>query len=118
MHRRNRHEITKEGWIHNQDNDKIIRENGKADFLLAQEKGYNTYVKVADKKCKAAQDWWKENKKVWKKVRKKWDKTFNMKKDIVLQEKVNDKKMYSHLFALKANTSKKEVETIIDSFLN
>src|SRR5690606_14322316 len=34
--RTNRHEITKDGWIHDQDNDKIIRENGKDDVLLAK----------------------------------------------------------------------------------
>ncbi len=118
MLRRNRHEITKEGWIHNQDNDKIIREDASKDVLLAQEKGYNTYTKVADTKCKAAQDWWKENKKMWKKVRKKWDKTFDLKKDITLQEKVSNKKLYSHLFSLKADASKKEIDNIINSFLN
>ncbi len=118
MHRRNRHEITKDGWIHNQDNDKVIREDNKDDFLLAQEKGYNVYTKVADNKCKAAQGWWKDNKGLWKKVRKKWSKTFSEKKDIVLKEKVNNKKMYSHLFALKADTSKKEVNKIIEQFLN
>lgn len=118
MHRRNRHEITKTGWVHNQDNDKIIREDNKEDFILAQEKGYNTYEKVADNECEAAQKWWKENKDLWKKIRKKWDTTFDMKKDITLQPKVNDKKLFSHLFALKADASKKEINTIIDQFLN
>lgn len=117
LHRRNRHEITKDGWVHNQDNDKVVRANGKEDFLLAQEKGYNTYVRVADNKCKAAQDWWKEHKKLWKKIRKKWDKTFDLDKDITLQPKVNNKKLYSHLFKLKADASKKEVNAVIDQFL-
>jgi hypothetical protein len=118
MHRRNRHEITSEGWIHEQDNDKIVREENKDDFILAQEKGFNTYVKVPDSQCEAAQKWWKENKSLWKKIRKKWDQAFDMKKDIVLQPKVNNKKLFSHLFALKANASKKEVNTIIDQFIN
>lgn len=118
LHRRNRHEIIENGWIHDQDNDKIVRKDGEKDFLLAQEKGHNTYIKVADSDCEAAQKWWKENKKLWKKIRKKWDKTFDMKKDIALQQKVNNKKLYSHLFALKADASKKDVNEIIDQFLN
>jgi len=118
MLRRNRHEITDTGWIHNQDNDKIIRKDGESDFVLAQEKGFNTYKKVADNKCVAAQNWWKEHKGLWQKVRKRWNKTFDMKKDITLQEKVNNKKLFSHLFALKADASKKEVHQIIDSFVN
>lgn len=56
----NRHEITANGWIHDQDNDKVIRKTGKKDVLLAQEKGVNEYVKVSDEKCKTAQDWWKK----------------------------------------------------------
>ena len=61
MSRGNRQEITSTGWVHEQDNDKIIRKDGQEDVLLAQEKGYNTYVKVADERCKAAKDWWKKN---------------------------------------------------------
>ena len=61
-------EIVKNGWIHNQDNDKIIRDEKGIDYILAQEKGYNTYTKVADSKCEAAQKWWKENKEFWKKA--------------------------------------------------
>lgn len=117
MLRRNRHEITDSGWIHNQDNDKIVREDGKDDFVLAQEKGYNVYKKVPDNKCIAAQNWWAKNKGMWKKVRKKWDKAFDNKKDIALQEKVDNKKLFSHLFKLKADTSKKEINKIIDSFI-
>ena len=60
MMRGNHIEITDEGWLHEQDNDKVIRENGKEDVLLVQEKGYNVYRKVADEKCKAATDWWKQ----------------------------------------------------------
>jgi hypothetical protein len=56
--RRNRHEIVKNGWIHDQDNDKIDRYEGK-DNLIAQEKGFNTYVKVDDSKFEAAQKWLK-----------------------------------------------------------
>ncbi|WP_442266323.1 DUF6607 family protein [Tenacibaculum sp. ZS6-P6] len=117
MLRRNRHEIIENGWIHNQDNDKIIRKDGEKDFLLAQEKGFNTYIRVPDNKCIAAQNWWKENKGLWKKVRKKWDKTFNQNKDITLQTKIEDKKLFAHLFKLKADASKKQVNEIIDSFI-
>jgi hypothetical protein len=53
------------GWIHDQDNDKIIRNENESDYLLAQEKGYNTYTKVEDSKCEAAQKWWAANKDFW-----------------------------------------------------
>lgn len=117
LHRRNRHEITKKGWVHDQDNDKIIRKDGKDDFLLAQEKGYNTYTRVPDSKCLEAQKWWKENKSFWKKVRRKWEYIFKMKKDIALKKRVEKKPLYSHLFKMNPKTSKKEINKIIDKFI-
>lgn len=68
-YRRNRQEITPTGWIHDQDNDKIIRKNGKEDVVLAQEKGHNTYTRVDNSRCDAAQQWWDKNRGLWKKVR-------------------------------------------------
>ncbi|WP_298782250.1 DUF6607 family protein [uncultured Polaribacter sp.] len=115
--RTNKHEITKDGWIHDQDNDKVIREIGKEDVILAQEKGLNTYVKVEDSKCKAAQDWWSENNKLWKLVRKNWDKEFNKNKDLELATKVDDKRLYQHMFALKKDAKNKEIKKIISEFV-
>ena len=54
---------------------KILVENND-NILIAEEKGYNTYKKVAEK-CSLAFDWWKENsamvsvRAVWKKFMKK-----------------------------------------------
>lgn len=71
-------------WIHDQDNKKIIRRNGEKDVLLAQEKGHNTYKKVKDEKCLAAQNWWAENHEHWDSVRVRWNETMAKKEDIVL----------------------------------
>lgn len=86
--RGNRHEITDFGWVHDQDNEKVIRETGKDDVVLAKEKGYNTYVKVDDSRCAAAAKWWKENDQKWATVRSKWDEVYARNKDLVLEEKV------------------------------
>ncbi len=115
--RTNRHEITKDGWIHDQDNDKVIRKDGEADFVLAQEKGLNTYVKVDDSKCKFAQDWWKENAKMWKLVRNNWDNVFAENKDLELNHKVKDKRLYQYLFDLESTTKNKEIKKIITNFV-
>lgn len=118
MVRGNNVQLTDYGWLHEQDNDKIIREKGQEDELLVQEKGYNIYKKVADEKCMIAKDWWKDNKNVWKRVRQEWDKVFAENKAIKLKEKVDDKRLYQHLFALENNASNKEIRAIINSFLN
>lgn len=118
MARGNTIHITDYGWLHEQDNDKIIREQGEPDELLVQEKGYNVYKKVADEKCKLARTWWKENNKLWKKIRKEWDKVFAEKKEIKLKNKVDGKRLYQHFFTLNNNTKHKEIRSIINTFLD
>ncbi len=115
--RRNRHEITKDGWIHDQDNDKVIREERKKDILLAKEKGLNTYSKVDDSRCKAAQDWWKANEQKWALVRGKWYEIFNRKKDLALQSKVDDKPLFKHLFSEELSNDQMDIDKVIESFV-
>ncbi|AZJ31258.1 hypothetical protein SAMN05444344_0088 [Tenacibaculum mesophilum] len=114
--RGNRHEITNYGWLHDQDNKKIIREEGKKDIVIAHEKGYNTYVKVDDNKCKAAQDWWKKNSVKWQKVRSKWDEVYGRNTNLSLETKVNNKPLYKHLFSEKVSEEQQINETI-ESFV-
>jgi hypothetical protein len=114
--RRNRHEITKEGWVHDQYNDKVIKVDGEPDKVLAQEKGYNTYVIVDDNKCKAAADWWTNNKDKWALVRTKWDEVYGRSTDLKLAEKIDNRALYKHLFS-DDYTEKKTIDNVIDSFI-
>lgn len=115
--RTNVHEIIKDGWIHDQDNDKIIRDEKGNDYVLAQEKGHNTYTKVDDSKCEAAQKWWVANQEFWKKVRTKWNAEFAKNKDIKLKSDIDGKPLYMHLSKLKADASQEEINIVIDSFI-
>jgi hypothetical protein len=114
--RGNRHETTDYGWLHDQDNHKLIKEEGKEDVLLAKEKGYNTYVKVSDSRCKAAADWWTEHAKKWDIVRSKWDSVYGRDKDLTLEEKVDNKALYKHLFD-DAVTTEDQINPVIESFV-
>tara|TARA_R110000751_G_scaffold31429_4_gene80108 strand:+ start:971 stop:1876 length:906 start_codon:yes stop_codon:yes gene_type:complete len=114
--RGNRHEITNYGWVHDQDNDKIIREDGKNDVVLAKEKGYNTYVKVDDSRCQAAANWWKENQDKWAIVRSKWDDVYGRNQDLSLESKVDNKLLYKYLFAEDVN-EEKQISNVIESFV-
>lgn len=99
MMRTNRHELTGYGWVHDQDNDKVLRHES-GDEVIAQEKGYNTYTKVSDEKCKAAQDWWKKNEQYWADVRVVWDEIFASKQDLTFKKKVDDQVLFEKMFAL------------------
>ncbi|QMW03055.1 DUF6607 family protein [Spirosoma foliorum] len=71
LRRRNHHEILPDGYIHEQDNDKIIRTE-VGDQILASEKGLNVYKRTDDKKCQAAKGWWAKNRAYWADVRTVW----------------------------------------------
>ena len=116
--RRNRHEITSNGWIHDQDNDKIVRADVQEDILLAQEKGFNTYIKVDDSRCKAAQDWWDEHHKMWENVRLTWNRIFDKKQNLSLKAKVDEKPLYRHLFAMDKSSKIADIEATINNFIN
>ena len=102
MVRRNRQEITDYGWVHEQDNQKVVRESS-GDHVLANEKGWNTYEKIADNKCKPAVDWWASNQHYWKDVRAVWDELFATKQTLAFNMKVEDKVMFMRLFELGGN---------------
>ena len=117
LKRTNVQEITNSGWIHDQDNAKLIRKNNQEDVLLAQEKGHDVYTKVDDSKCKIAQEWWKKNNLVWKKVRDQWEMVFLKNKNLTLEKKVDNQPLFMKLFDLKPEASKEEVAKIIESYI-
>tara|TARA_R110002049_G_scaffold181169_1_gene348224 strand:+ start:12588 stop:13511 length:924 start_codon:yes stop_codon:yes gene_type:complete len=117
LSRGNRQEITANGWIHEQDNDKLIRKNGQQDVLLTQEKGYNTYVRVPNEECKSAKEWWKNNNKFWAKVRTSWNKVYTTENELQLAKAVENKPLFMHFYDLeKSNATKKEISALIKKF--
>jgi hypothetical protein len=116
--RTNRHELTGFGWVHDQDNKKILKAEEGNELILAEEKGYNTYTKVDDSKCKAAQDWWSEHNEYWADVREEWQSIFETKKDITMEKSIDDKPLFMHMFELQDQAyNDKKIEKQIKTFL-
>lgn len=114
--RGNRHEITKYGWLHDQDNSKIKRVMGKDDLIIAKEKGYNTYKKVNDNRCSVAKKWWIDNSRKWAIVRSKWEQIFNKKVDLYLKPTLDNRALYIYLFDDKIK-DKESINSLIESFV-
>ena len=115
--RRNRHEITPFGWIHDQDNDKIIRSEEGGDLILAQEKGFNSYTKIDDSKCVYGQEWWDENKDKWAVIRSVWEEIYGSGSDLSLKTEVGDVKLYQELFGLKPDVKKSKVKKSLKPYI-
>ena len=118
MKRGNRVAIQDYGWLHEQDNDKIVRADGAEDELLVQEKGYNVYKKRSYVDCKPAQDYWNDNQETWVDVRATWDGIFDKKQDLKLHPKVADKSLYEHLLFGQREWKKEELDALINTYVD
>jgi hypothetical protein len=128
MARENRHEITEYGWLHEQDNQKVLREDeDEEDKVLAWEKGWNTYTKTEDDKCAVAKEWWDEHEAYWADVRTVWDELFASKSIVKIKKKVEDKVLFMQLFDLQdellaedyeSEKAQKEIKAVIQKYLD
>ena len=116
--RRTRHELTNNGWIQNQDNDKIIRDSLGANYTLAQEKGFNTYTRVDDSLCSAAVAWWTTNDRFWSHVRDVWDEVYHNNPNLTLKTNINNQKLYEILFNMDPKSKKREIRKAITQFVS
>lgn len=69
----NRHALTWDGWVHEQDNSKLGMVDGKPQ-IIAREVGVNTYRPNTQFDANVALDYWAATKDFWAEVRKEWDK--------------------------------------------
>ena len=117
MIRGNRHEIINEGWIHDQDNYKVVKDSeNDSEDIIAAEKGYSTYTRVEDSRCNEAINWWNDNNTKWSFVREKWNSIYSKNNDLRLKRSVEDRPLFSYLFDDNV-TQEKEIGLIIDKFV-
>ena len=117
MIRGNRHEITEYGWVHDQDNFKLVKDlKSDSEVIIASEKGLNRYTKVDESKCNEAIKWWDKNNEKWSFILNKWNSIYSKKNDISITQTVENKALFSFLFD--ENVVKRdEIGLIIDRFV-
>ncbi|HMP29211.1 MAG TPA: hypothetical protein PKD85_06410 [Saprospiraceae bacterium] len=113
LKRRNRHEVTEYGWVHEQDNTKILKNTDGAEKIISEEKGWNKYKTLEDSKCKTAKEWWAKNQNKWNEIRNYIDLNLANAKEVYLESKVENLPMYLYIDTYK----QKEIKDIIDLFL-
>lgn len=98
----NRHTITPTGWIHEEDNLKLVLdENGEprqVDPYLAREAGFNRYERIVDHDFSAGDAYWDITAAFWEDVRSAWDTTFAEHETVVLHRKVDEQSMFMVMF--------------------
>ncbi len=68
----NRHTLTPGGWVHEQDNRKVVDREDETPHVLCHEVGINTYTRTDSPDAGVASAWWKENSGFWNTVREFW----------------------------------------------
>ena len=97
----NRHAITANGWMHEQDN---IKFDTKTQQPLARELGINQYRKVKDYDFKPAYDYWKNNADYWAAVRSTWQKALDQNAQVALKFAEDGEKSHFSYFMDQAKT--------------
>lgn len=110
LKRDNRIVVIGDSWRHEQDNQKIRRTAGN-DTLIAEEKGINTYNRIADSKCEKAKEWWQKNGAFWNQVRAEWENYFKTANSVSLKSKINEKRLHEYFSELWKQWSTKAIST-------
>jgi hypothetical protein len=104
LDRRNRHIITADGWLHEQDNRKLLITEQGAVTEIAQEKGLDTYRKVDASQCEGARKEWNKTKGVWHVIQAMWAHIESHHPVLHFQDKVDGEVLWSKLFTLADKT--------------
>ena len=109
----NHHIVTPDGWVHQQDNRKLVSRDGKSQFLCV-ESGLNKYRRITDDTKKEgfqlAESEWKETQEFWGNVRHTWLGILkNSSKPIHYAARLNGKRLGSEMNSLAEESTKKGV---------
>lgn len=98
----NRHIITAAGWVHEQDNVKlIVDEKGEPEGAypyLAKEVGLNRYERISREDYAAGGEYWELTGDFWGAVRDAWTTVIAENDTLRLKSKYGGKKLYQYLF--------------------
>ncbi|MEM8954148.1 MAG: DUF6607 family protein [Verrucomicrobiota bacterium] len=97
----NRHIITVDGWVHEQDNIKrVLGEDGEEDELLVRERGLNYYDRTDDFDFTPAKEYWAATEAFWKQVDGYWQEVLKEEGPLNVKEKVGDRFLWRSMFEL------------------
>jgi hypothetical protein len=72
MNRGNLVEVTEAGWVHAQDNQKLLMSDVNMAMLVGREIGKNTYSKINDEQCAEGLKFWEKRRNHWFVVQEMW----------------------------------------------
>lgn len=95
----NRHTVTANGWSHEQDNTKVVRDGERTQETLVREFGFNDYQAIADFDFLPAQTYWRNTSGYWSLVRAEWQRLLSSGSDVHLNTDVDGMPIIQATFA-------------------
>jgi hypothetical protein len=96
----NRHTITPDGWVHEQDNTKLDTTDTTGEPMLAREIGRNIYRRTTAYDFSAGRDYWKKTSGFWATVRQDWQDALSAHSKVYIERDVDGKPVIDRMFAL------------------
>ena len=95
--------ITPTGWVHAQDNRKLVVGSGEAPRSIASETGINRYERITEPQLAGGADkYWSKTGKYWGEVRSAWKDVFGREDTFRLKPSDEEKKLYQIHFGYAA----------------
>lgn len=94
----NRHTLTPGGWVHEQDNTKIVITADGQHHALARERGINSYTRTSDVDFAPGRAYWSKTKAYWAQVRDAWARGSAAKPAFVLEPDPDAEPRINELF--------------------
>ncbi len=104
----NRHVITPWGWVHEQDNSKVVLSSPPA--ALVREIGINTYRRFDDFPVEAADEYWAATSDFWAGVRAEWNTIEAAHQSFAITIKGETQDLYNPLLELAMDVKDGEIE--------
>ncbi len=102
----NRHAITPDGWVHEQDNSKLALDGTPR--VLVREVGVNTYVRSGEFPTEVGDEYWAKTSAYWAGVREIWNGMEAAGRPIAIKQKGETERLYMALLGLADEVAKGE----------
>jgi len=118
LNAQNRHTITPDGWTHEQDNSKTLRDSKGNSKVLVREHGFNDYRRTTEVDFSPAHAYWRQTQHYWAQVRAHWDAALGS-GQVVLDTPLDGFPLISELFALAQDEADQQsrISALFDSYV-
>ena len=106
--------ILNDGWIHEQDNTKVIRSKKGSKTSISKEIGINKYMALKNFDISAGEAYWEKTKRFWKEVRLAWRSVSKEYKSFRVLPKKDGKVMFQQMFEYADKSNEKSDKEIRD----